>query len=246
MINTEFNKEQFDAIYPIGIENHYWTLSRNKIIKKELEKNGLINNRILEIGCGRGIVVNFLRESGFDCYGVELAEIESIEGIEDYVITGTTFESLDNDLITSIEVIMLLDIIEHIKNDVEFISKINNFFPNLKCLIITVPTRKELFSNYDTYYGHYRRYGNSEIFEVADRGGLYVKRLSYFFHFLYLPAILLSMFNIKRNIKILPPKGIKIYIHKMLAMFFYLDYLLLPGKIFGTSMICSLYNQKNK
>ena len=79
-MDTEFNKEQFDSIYPQGIENHYWNNARNKLLKNILKKSGAVKN-ILEVGCGKGIVTEYLLHNGFGINGVELAEVP----INDYL-----------------------------------------------------------------------------------------------------------------------------------------------------------------
>ena len=242
MTATEFKPDQFLAIYPAGIENHYWTLARNKIIKRELIRRGFANKKILDIGCGRGIVVNFLRHAGFDCWGVDLAEVKSDEGLNPYIKTGIDFALLDKNLAGKVEVVMLLDVIEHLENEVEFISRIKRFFPKLKRILITVPARSEIFSNYDLYNGHYRRYEFSRLVDLSKKCGWQMIGFSYFFHLLYLPAWLMFSGKIKRNTKISPPRGVMIFVHKVLAVFFVAEYLLLPKRLLGTSALCWFYD----
>lgn len=239
---TEFKPDQFSAIYPAGIENHYWTLARNKIIKRELIRRGFANKKILEIGCGRGIVVNFLRQAGFDCYGVDLAEVKTDEGLRPYIKTGIDFTLLEKSFGSEVEVVMLLDVIEHLENEVEFISQIKRFFPKLKNIFLTVPARPELFSNYDLYNGHYRRYWPDRLADLSRSCGWRMTGFSYFFHLLYWPAWLMSSGRIKRNTKISPPRGVMIFIHQVLAVFFVAEYLLLPKRLLGTSALCWFYD----
>ena len=77
---TQYGKEEFDINYPAGYEKNFWPLARNYIIGHELKKFGLLQEKILEVGCGKGIVIKSLREQGFDCWGVELGEPEPVEG----------------------------------------------------------------------------------------------------------------------------------------------------------------------
>ena len=69
---TTFSQEHFERAYPTGIENHYWTNARGRIVFHEIEKNCLSTYKILEIGCGRGVVLDCLRAKGIDCHGVVL------------------------------------------------------------------------------------------------------------------------------------------------------------------------------
>lgn len=242
MTSTEFKQDQFSSIYPDGIENHYWTLARNKIIKRELIHNGLADKKILEIGCGKGIVVNFLRKAGLDCYGVELSKIEPVVGMQDFVSTGIGFEYLGDQLKESVEVVMLLDVIEHIEDEAIFISSIKKTFPKLRCFLVTVPAGPKLFSNYDVFNGHYRRYDFLTLHALEEKIGMRMLRFSYFFRPLYFSARLLNILGQKRRTKISPPGGVMIFIHKLLALFFVLEYMLLPNKLLGASAICCFYD----
>lgn len=237
MNKTEFNEEQFLSIYPEGIENHYWTLARNKIIKRELDKHGLRDKKILEIGSGKGIVVDFLRKDGFDCYGVDLSPVEVLPGLDKFIVAGTDFAYLDKDLRDSVEVVMLLDVIEHIEDPKLFLSRVGDNFVKADKLIMTVPARKELWSNYDVFNGHHKRYDLKSFTSVSESLGWGVVSMGYLFHLLYLPATILIKFFGKRDTRILAPKGLSIFLHKILANIMFLDYLLIPRSFLGTSLI---------
>ena len=60
----QFENDDFDLAYPPGIEYHYWNLARNHIIEHQLNAITSSGIRILEIGCGKGIVVDYLRRKG--------------------------------------------------------------------------------------------------------------------------------------------------------------------------------------
>lgn len=237
MSRTEFTDEQFASIYPKGIEGHYWTLARNKLIQRELEIHSLRGKKILEIGCGPGIVVRFLRRAGFNCFGVDLAKVSPVEGVESIVYSGTDFANLPDDFRQSIEVLMLFDVIEHIPNDGEFLDRVHISFPNAKCLVVTVPARSELWSNYDEFNGHHRRYSADSLAGVLSQGGWKVVDVQYLFHVLYIPARLLLRVVGKRKTAIYPPKGLFVYIHKILAWMLVLDGVMLPKRFFGSSAI---------
>ena len=87
---TEFNQEQFDSIYPNGIENHYWNRARNILLKNILKKTGAVKN-ILEVGCGKGIVTEYLLNNGFGINGIELAEVPINDNLKNYVKTARLF-----------------------------------------------------------------------------------------------------------------------------------------------------------
>lgn len=157
-MKTYFSKKQFNYAYADGMERHWWHIARNKIIKNTVRFFAGSEACVLEVGCGRGIVVNFLREAAIDCSGVELAKIQPIHSAKNHIQTG--IDALD---IPAFErkrynTILLLDVIEHIPEPVTLLKNLGNAFPNLNHVIITVPACQELWTNYDEFYGHFRRY----------------------------------------------------------------------------------------
>jgi hypothetical protein len=142
-------------------------------------------------------------------------------------------------------VILLLDVIEHVLNPGIFISEIINNFPNLSHLIITVPARKELWPNYDEFYGHNRRYDLNTLRNMlTDSGNWKIVDLRYFFHSVFLPVRVNIWFFNKRTIGIKPPRGLMRIAHGFLAFLFFLDYLLLPKRLLGTSIILTAKRQE--
>ncbi len=236
---TEFNTTQYDAAYPEGIEYHYWNIARNSIIQSVLKKNNLIGKKMLEIGCGRGYVVESLRAHGCDCVGVDRAVVVSKK---EYLFFGIDFEELNTPLKESVEVILICDVLEHIPYSEEFLLRIRRTFPNMKYMLVTVPARQELWSNYDEYYGHMIRYSRPTLSNVLERAGYQVSYMSYFFHLLYFPAYVLTLLKRDRGIVVHSPKGLLLKaIHRLLAHLFVLEQQFFPRAVGGTSLICLVH-----
>lgn len=236
MEGTEFSVEQFNRIYPDGIENHYWNHARNAIILKFLKKIGLDNEKILEIGGGRGIVTKYLHDNGISCKGVELANVKPVQGTEEYFFTGTNAFTMAESFRNKITVILLFDVIEHLENPVAFFDEIMHSFPGVSHIVVTVPARQELWTNYDDYNGHFRRYKLNDM-KVLAPAKLLFKEGGYFNHILY-PVFLLYAGLFKQRETVLhAPKGIMIAIHRILSWILQVDYMLIPGNWRGTSCI---------
>lgn len=239
-MSTEFNIEQFDAIYPEGIENHYWTFARNKILNRILKKYEP-KSVILEVGCGRGIVVNYLYKQGYNITGIELAKVSISQDLCKIVKSGMNVFDLSDEESKNVNIIMLLDVIEHIEFPEDFLIQLKDKFKNLKHFIITVPACQELFSNYDDFNGHFRRYDFSTLKKEFNAFEFTTLKMNYFFHSLYLPARILLKTKGKREEKIAAPKGFfKKAIHFFLANIFYLEFLVLPKKLKGTSLLLEI------
>ncbi len=234
---TEFSEAQLAAVYPVAIEKHYWNVARNKIILGEISRLGLTDATMLEIGCGTGVVLRALRSVSSSSYGVDLAAHESAADIAPFTFYETDFTALPVEFKDKVTLILLCDVIEHIQDDVAFLNSIKLHFPNVTHLFITIPARPELWSNYDTYYGHFRRYTRASIAALAHASSLEVTTNRYFFHGLYLPARLLGKLKISRQTTITPPRGIGVVLHYLLGMLFYFEFKLLPKQIAGTSIL---------
>lgn len=238
----EFNKDQFASIYPDGIENHYWNHARNKIVLKFLRKFGLHRMSILEIGGGRGVVTRFLHENRIDITGVELADVIPVEGTEGYFFSGADAFSFPIGQRKRFTVILLLDVIEHIKKPSEFIETIILHYPNLKHIVITVPARKELWTNYDEYNGHFMRYCLRDIKKIETEG-IQLFSAGYFNHILYPVFWLYAKLFKSRETELRGPSGWHIAIHRVLSWVLQADYWLMPKSFPGTSIIALFHIQ---
>lgn len=234
---TEFQKQQFEEIYPKGIEHHYWNNSRNIHIKNTLKRFKLDQHPTLEIGCGRGVVVDYLRQNNINCQGVELAE-NSLDNSCNYLHYGTDALKLPEDFRNNIKVILLLDVIEHLEDPADFLEKIKTAFPSAGHYLITVPARMEIWSNFDEFNNHFLRYNISKLQE--DTASLVGESLytSYLYRLLYIPARLLKALNKNRNTEIKAPQGsISKLAHKIISIYFVIENKLRLFNLPGTSLI---------
>jgi hypothetical protein len=135
---------------------------------------------------------------------------------------------------------MLLDVLEHVPQPAAFVTLLANAFPHCQHVLITVPARQELWSNYDRYYGHYRRYDlssgprlfPSELFELMSA--------RYAFRLLYAPALLLAKLRLDRSVSIAAPSPLTRPIHRALAGYFRLESVVVSRRAVGTSLILTL------
>lgn len=223
-------------IYPDGIENHYWTKFRNKLLFQFIRKYGT-SGKILEVGCGKGLVINYLIDHGIDACGVDLADVEPLITVKDKIWVNCDVKELPMEYCDQVETILLLDVIEHLPEPESFLQQLKKQFKRLKTMIITVPARKELFSNYDLFNEHFRRYDLEMLRQTVT--GIQAKPvyMSYLYHILYLPTRMILLFWGKRAIAVKPPKGIMLGVHAIIARCLFLDYLFFPKKWKGTSII---------
>ncbi len=236
--DTVFSNELFDSLYPDGIEHHYWTKARNKIIFSVLKKLGADTKKIIEVGCGRGVVTKFLHENHVPIEGFELAKLPPYPGTEGFVHMGTDARFLPQEKKDRFEVMLLLDVVEHVESPQEFLADLLANFKNVKTLIITVPACQEIWSNFDVFNGHYRRYDMKMANELIRSVNLRTVYSAYAYHSLYAIMRLLLFLNRKeRSTRIKAPTKKNLSIHSIMCQLLMLDYGLISNKRKGSSLI---------
>jgi hypothetical protein len=242
-MTTTFSDQQYDMCYPPGIEHHWWTTARNRLLADILQyaTGDTDKDTFLEVGCGRGLVVKGLRDRGLNIYGVELADVDPVEGAHSFVDTGTDACDWAIERGSEITGLLLLDVIEHLPDPEQFLKKLEGSFPNLAVVVITVPTCQELWSNYDTHYGHYRRY-TLEMLETLARDLSWTTQSSgYFFRIPYLPMRLMSLLGVERNLNINAPGKAMRPMHRLVSSMSYLEQAIVPRRVKGSSAYAVYY-----
>lgn len=161
---------------------------------KSLLKRYDFHSPMLEIGCGTGETLMFLRE--WDIEGIDLSEkaikICRKKGLEakkeDFLKNKKKYNS-----------IICIDVLEHIKDDMEFIKHIKNSLNRKGLVFILVPSGKMMKD--DIRYGHYRRYKREEIIKKLQNGGFKIEHSETFGYPLlhYTRIIMNYLLNIKLN-----------------------------------------------
>lgn len=234
--STAFTPDDFTDIYPPGIERHYWNHARNRIIfdlVKPLARPGCL---LLDVGCGTGIVTAYLRGRGLDCHGCDLGIAKPIDAETGRVLTyGVDACELPEAFRSTIGLITMLDVLEHIEKPNETLGRLRDAFRNLEHVFFTVPARMDIWSNYDERNRHYRRYDASTVGDLAEQGRFELIDWSYFFHALYFPARLMKILGIDRQTELKPPAALR-PAHDLLAGGFVIEQKTLPKRMPGSSI----------
>ena len=240
-MKTTFTELQYELFYPPGIESHWWTLARNWLLARILRREAGDDSAFLEVGCGKGVVVKSLKDYGFNIHGVELADVEPMEGAQWLVDSGTDAIEWAIERRSKITGLLLLDVIEHLAEPEQFLKKLENSFPKLIVVIITVPTCQEIWSNFDNFCGHYRRYSLEMLEKLGTDLHWTTKSTGYFFRISYLPMRLMSLLKIDRNTRINPPGRAMRPLHRLVATACQMEEMLVPKRVKGSSAY-AVYN----
>ena len=149
--NTEF--EHFSTL-----ANDWWSKNgkfkilhdiqpiRIKYILETLNKNNLNNIKILDIGCGGGLVSEGLTKIGATVTGIDFVKeninVAKIHAKENNLKINYFVKDFEKEKITSkYDVIIILEVLEHLKNWEEFVKKIKLSLKKNGTLIISTINR---------------------------------------------------------------------------------------------------------
>jgi len=245
-MKTTFSAHQYDMFYPPGIEHHWWTLARNRQLEKLLRQEFGDADMLLEVGCGKGVVVKSLRDAGFNIYGVELADVQAVKGAEAWVDSATDACDLAIERRSEVTGLLLLDVIEHLPSPEQFLKHLENSFPKLTAVVITVPTCQELWSNYDVFTGHHRRYTLDSLEQLAADLNWTTKIAGYFLRISYLPMRAMAALGVDRNTRINPPSKVMRPLHRLVALLCLVEHAIIPPRIRGSSAYAVCYPRKSE
>lgn len=167
-------------------DKHWWFVGRRMIVEKiirqlKLEKH----SQIFEAGCGTGGNLNMLARYG-EVSAMELDEM-ACQLANERKVTTVKSGSLPDKIPFSDEydLIVLLDVLEHIDNDLEAAIALNSRLKPGGYLLVTVPAYQFLWSKHDEMNHHKRRYTLKQLKKVIKNSGYTVRYSSYFNSFLF-------------------------------------------------------------
>lgn len=186
------------------IVRHPWELARFEVVNDILLQHFQANQAltILDVGCGDTFFVENLsaRFPAANCYGIDIEfKADDLLHFEEK-FQGTNikvFDALENmEQQTppfSADVVLLLDVIEHIEDDISFLKMLNTkpYITSNTKFFITVPAYQSLYTSHDDFLGHYRRYTNKTLRHSLTTSSHQVLQTGYFFSAL-LPVRLLK------------------------------------------------------
>lgn len=177
---------------------HPWELARFKVVKSIIDKHvdDYTGKNVLDLGCGDLYFLDKFSNNKPDAkfYAIDTAFNKSFinSSRNSPIKLYQSLENLPENENLIFDVVFLMDVIEHIENDIDFlISLVESRYVSVNTLfLITVPAYQSLFCNHDRFLGHYRRYTNSILESTIKKTGLVSLKKGYFFFSLLLPRFL--------------------------------------------------------
>ncbi len=224
--------------------DHWFFVGRRRIIARLLE-SGLPEREtiILDVGCGTGITKQMLEKYG-QVIGLDLAH-EALDFCRQRGLVNLCqgdachlpFADETCHLITA------LDLVEHLENDARGLQEFHRVLQEGGRLLLFAPAYSFLWSDFDRFSHHYRRYTATQLRRRVEASGFTVRRMSYA-NTIFFPLVL-AVRTLKKLLKRWvsfrsdledTPKGM----NGLLAGIFSLEAGLIErfGLPFGVSIVC--------
>ena len=153
---------------------------------------------ICEIGCGTGSLSIKLGKSGFrvDAYDLDKNAVYLAKKFNSYGDVGYSSGNvlkLKNS--KKYDMVVAVEVLEHIKDDTNALSKISDMVKDNGLLLITVPIHEKYRKEFDNRSGHIRRYNSKDLIVKIRKSGfnvVYTRHFNYpflwlWYFYIYLP-----------------------------------------------------------
>jgi 2-polyprenyl-3-methyl-5-hydroxy-6-metoxy-1,4-benzoquinol methylase len=171
-------------------EKSYWYIHRNKCITSVI-RSFSSSEYLFDVGGGNGYVSLAIQKMGFkpiliepDILGAKNAKKRGINNVICAKFDDLTWKK------KKIPALGIFDVLEHIKDDIGFLTKINDILAPNGMLYITVPAHQFLWSNEDKRVQHFRRYNLKNLSNKLKSIGFEITYSTYIFSIFPLPIFL--------------------------------------------------------
>jgi SAM-dependent methyltransferase len=164
-----------------NIDTHWYYLSKKRALLSFLGQVRL--PEILDVGAGSGYFSRALLEAGVGqravCLDIGYTREETISH------QGKPISFVRNYEKGSPQLILMMDVLEHVPDDVSFLKHYAEYLAPGGLILITVPAFNFLWSPHDLYLGHQRRYRQKKLKDTICQAGLVPIKSRYFFASLF-------------------------------------------------------------
>jgi SAM-dependent methyltransferase len=165
---------------------HFWHIGRNRLLLQALRHHRAdLRNSAVDLGGGCGGWVAFLEQQSdrlFPDLGLADSSQQALTHAARMVHRTRLYkvDLLALDWRERWDVAFLLDVIEHVDDDVRMLEQAARTLRPGGLLFVTVPALRGLWSAYDQAIGHKRRYTRQDLARVSMAAGLRTVDLRYF------------------------------------------------------------------
>ena len=162
---------------------HWWYTARRDILHDYVARYADLpkDARILEIGCGTGHNLPMLTQFGtVDAIEIDPAARDIASKRLGKPVSDAPLPALPGIERGAYDMIAVLDVVEHIEDDVAALEAMKECLKPGGKILIAVPAHQWMWSAHDTVNHHHRRYSKTSLKAAIDAAGLTPKKLGYF------------------------------------------------------------------
>lgn len=170
---------------------HPWERARARALERLLSRASLPPGpSLLDVGCGDGWLLGRLgrRLGASTLVGVDPMMDEptraSLASERPPILVKPSLEDLPDG---SFDLALLLDVVEHVEDDLELLGRASTKVVPGGLVLLTAPAHQALFGEHDRQLLHLRRYSHKSLLGLADRAVLEVLEAGSLFASLLLP-----------------------------------------------------------
>ncbi len=187
----------YKKYFQLEKDNWWFRVRRNLIVDLLAKYNISKTAPIFDLGCGSGYTIGYLQKLGYNVSGTDISaeaiEFGRSQGVDNIEVAQTGHIRPPE---KGFDVILALDVIEHIQDDVGAIKAIELALKPGGIAIITVPAYQWLWGVQDDVAHHYRRYTLNSFSHVFHRNTkLAVAKKTYFDTFLFPPIAIVRLIS---------------------------------------------------
>jgi len=157
-----------DEWFDLADQDHFWMQWRFDVLRRQLRRLGIPSGKILEIGCGHGVLRQQLEDTfmvpvdGCDLNQNALRMAPAGRG---RLLVYDIFDRLP-EMCGAYDMILLMDVIEHLDDDLDFLKTALEHLRPTGIVAINVPAHTALYGKYDRVAGHKRRYNSQRLLSL--------------------------------------------------------------------------------
>ena len=166
-----------DDILGEDIQNHWYYVAKGQAMRAMI--GGAPVDHVLDVGAGSGVFTRQLIDFGLANEGTCVDP--GYEAERDETHGGATIHFVRGVETVPQKLILMMDVLEHVDDDVSLVRAYTDHIPDDARLLITVPAFQFLWSGHDEFLDHRRRYTIDMVRKTVETAGLKVVKDRYFF-----------------------------------------------------------------
>lgn len=194
-VSNSFDAAFFDQLFELE-NRHYWFRARNDVITLVMRQHYVAaeeNARVLDIGCGNCSVLSHLsRTIGEKTWiGGDLFAEGLLRARERVNLPLIQLDAYSLPFEGSLDGVCMFDVLEHLRDDTGILAEAYRVLKPGGKIILTVPAYQILWSYFDEFSRHQRRYNKAQLRQKLTAAGFKIEMISYYMATL-LPLVLLQ------------------------------------------------------